>query len=280
MQAKFSIEPPLVPGWVALVALLPVLVTTQLGGSIARSIALSVVRVTTGANPDPDHAVGVLAGMATGAGLLALIALAVPLLRARSPRRSYRLWPAPPQVLVAAAVGTFSLGPLADTLMVAMAGVFPDLTLGTLPRLRALATGRPFWVLWPFFALLPGVAEELFFRGFVQHAFVRTRVAVMASAASFALFHLDPHHIVGVLPLGLFLAWTASRFGTLVTIFAHTFNNTLALLAIQVSELDVGYGSDTPMPGSWLFLGLLLWAGATLVLLRESRKAPRAAGLD
>lgn len=266
-------EPPLVPAWVAVVALFPVLLTTQLGGGIARSIALALVRQPDGAPPAPDHAAGILAGMAAGAGLLAAIALAVPLLGDRSPRVCYQLLPAPPQVVTAAAVGTFALGPLADTLMVTMQSWFPNLTLGTLPRLHALATGQPFWLLWPFFALLPGIAEELFFRGFVQTAFVRTRVAVLASAASFALFHLDPHHIVGVFPLGLFLAWTAARFGTLVTIVAHTLNNTLALLTIQVSELDVGYGSDTPMPRWWLLVGLMLWAVATAVLVRESRQS-------
>ena len=54
-------------------------------------------------------------------------------------------------------------------------------------------------------------------------------LAVLVSGTAFALFHVDPVHVVGVLPLGLFLSWVAQRSNTSVTIFAHVANNSIAL---------------------------------------------------
>jgi hypothetical protein len=84
-------------------------------------------------------------------------------------------------------------------------------------------------------------------------------------------------HIVGVLPLGLFLAWAAARSSTLVTIFAHVLNNSLALVAIQSEALDVGYGSERPMPTAWLIFSLALFAASAIWLAQLTPATTSAA---
>ena len=95
---------------------------------------------------------------------------------------------------------------------------------------------------------------------------IRTAAAILL----FAAFHLDPHHIAGVLPLGFFLAWVGARCGTLVTIVAHIANNTLAIIAVHSETLDVGYGTSEPMPWSWLPVSLVLAALATGMVVNRN----------
>jgi membrane protease YdiL (CAAX protease family) len=198
------------------------------------------------------------------------VSLISPLVAALPVRRTLGLRSAPWQVFVAAAVGTFMLGPLGDQLMSVFAKLFPSLTLGVVPALHDLAKRLPLVVLWPTFALLPGLSEELLFRGVLQRALVRRWVAVIVSGSVFAMFHIDPVHVIGVLPLGLFLAWVAQRSSTSVTIVAHVVNNSVALFAIQSSAFDVGYGTDQPLPPGAVVGSALLFAGAAWVVLRST----------
>jgi membrane protease YdiL (CAAX protease family) len=115
------------------------------------------------------------------------------------------------------------------------------------------------------------VAEELLFRGVLQNALGRNLRAVLIAGTAFALFHIDPVHVVGVLPLGLFLSWVAYRSSTLVSIFAHVVNNTLAVLSIHSATLDVGYGTGRELPMSWLIGSLLVFACAAWTILQTTR---------
>lgn len=267
-----------VPWWLALAALPLIFAASQLLGLLAQTTAASVLMAAGVPKPTPEHPAAVLSAMATGSLLLCACAIVVPRMLELSPARLYRAWLAPAPVFVAASVGTFALGPLADALMVAMAEHFPQATFDAIPRLHELARGMSFVLLWPFFALLPGLSEELFFRGFIQSAFGRPSVAIGVSAVSFAVFHFDPHHAVGVFPLGLFLAWSAHRYGVLVAAVAHIVNNTVALATLKVAELDVGYGSDTVMPAWWVLVGLLvsLTCLGVLATYPASRGSPRS----
>jgi len=177
------------------------------------------------------------------------------------------------RVIAAASLGTIMLGPLGDRLMTWFSALFPGFTLGVVPALHELAQRLPLVWLWPTFALLPGLAEELLFRGVLQRSIANPRWAIALSGCGFALFHMDPVHVLGVLPLGLFLAWVAQRSSTLVSIAAHVVNNSVALLSIHHEALDVGYGSERPVPWSWLALSLLLFALACASVAHDTRGA-------
>jgi membrane protease YdiL (CAAX protease family) len=202
----------------------------------------------------------------------------MPLLASLPVRETLGLRRAPLRVFVAAGLGTVLLGPIGDVCMTTLSQLFPKFSLGVVPALHDIAQGFAWPLLWPAFALLPGLAEELLFRGVLQRAIVRPGLAVLVSGLGFALFHVDPVHVVGVLPLGLFLAWVAQRSGTSVTIFAHVLNNSVAIATIQSATLDVGYGTDRPLPFAWVVASLCGVFLAARVIMRETAPLPPALG--
>jgi membrane protease YdiL (CAAX protease family) len=206
--------------------------------------------------------------MLIGVALFAPSVSGVPLSSALNLRR------ASVPAYLAAALGTVMLSPTADTLMRAMQSLWPDLSLGVVALLHDLVRRIPLLVAWPVFALMPGISEELMFRGLLQSAARRRQVGILVSGLAFSLFHLDPQHIAGVLPLGFFLAWVGSRSGTWVTIFAHVVNNTAAIAAVHIAALDVGYGTDAPMPWPWVPASLLLCGFSVLVIAKHHPLPP------
>jgi membrane protease YdiL (CAAX protease family) len=255
--------------WYAFAALVLGFLLAQLFGKLAGDVARSLLHASADA-----PTVIVISLWASELALVG-IALLMPLLAAKPIVPVLDLRPARRlRVYIWAGAGTVLLGPLGDRLMSAFAQLFPKLSLGVVEQLHDLAQRLPLAVLWPSFALLPGLAEELLFRGVLQGAFRDPRWAIAVSGGVFALFHVDPVHVIGVLPLGLFLAFTAQRSSTLVTIIAHVINNSVALIGIRNSALDVGYGAEQPMPWSWLALSLVAFACMLALLIRDTRARP------
>ena len=259
--------------WVLLAA-----VTAQLVAGFASAIARTWLAGHGASGPAiaGSSAVLVFAMLASSLSLIAVACFAAAL-SGLPLREVLGLRTAPAACYAAAAIGTVMLGPAADVMMRAMQAVLPGASLGIVPMLHDLVRRIPLAVAWPVFALLPGVAEELLFRGLLQNAAPPGARAIALSGIAFALFHVDPHHVAGVLPLGLFLAWVAARCGTLVTIAAHVANNTAAIAAVHSSTFDVGYGTEQPMPWPWLPAGLFCALGAAWVIARST---PRQARFD
>ncbi len=136
-------------------------------------------------------------------------------------------------------------------------------------------------------ALLPAVAEEIFFRGFLGAAFRVGRSAVpgiLAASALFALLHLAPPQFPYTFALGVVLSLLVARSGTLVTaVVAHAAFNALNIVLARfgdtLSSLPVvGRLAAEETGGSWaepLLTGLVLVAGG--VLLCGRRRGQRAA---
>lgn len=88
-----------------------------------------------------------------------------------------------------------------------------------------------------FFALciVPGVCEEVFFRGFCQTSLAArwgTAPAVIISAVMFALLHGNPWYFHLYVMLGLLMGWAYAATGTLVApIVCHVLNNAWSLLS-------------------------------------------------
>ncbi len=122
-----------------------------------------------------------------------------------------------------------SLLPLALGLWTANAlqSVLPgDESLGKLFDSFTIATAIPFVIL---IGLLPGLIEEVFYRGYVQQRLVQRWGAwsgVIVSSLLFALVHLTPLAIVAVVPLGLWFGYISYRSQSILpTIFCHAFVN-------------------------------------------------------
>ena len=128
--------------------------------------------------------------------------------------------------------------------------------------------------------LVPGVVEELAFRGFVFAGLCFYRgpqVALFASSLLFAAFHLDPWHFPAVFLLGL-------TFGALVwlthsiypAILAHMINNLVSLVGLNLQthfgiELLVG---DTAAPTILLVPAGVLFVAGLVLLKRQPAQVP------
>jgi membrane protease YdiL (CAAX protease family) len=144
-----------------------------------------------------------------------------------------------------------------------------------LDRLLVYRGPLDFTLLLVALSIVPGLCEELLFRGYLQAGLthhLRGRVAgIVASAVLFALFHLDPWRFVGVVGLGLYVAWLRDETGSLLpAMAAHAVSNALSI----VLKVSGRFDGDAP-PGS---AGSAFLAGAALAaaiaLVRASR-APR-----
>jgi membrane protease YdiL (CAAX protease family) len=119
----------------------------------------------------------------------------------------------------------------------------------------------------PVLLLLPPIAEEVFFRGFLLSGFRRKRnaaVAVVIVAAIFAVFHMQPAKYLPTFLIGLWLGYVVVATGSLwPAILAHLANNSIPLLG---GEFAVPVWA--PIPAAVVLVGAVL-------LLERVRRADR-----
>ncbi len=129
----------------------------------------------------------------------------------------------------------------------------------------------PVWQMFLVIAVMPGICEELMFRGFLIRFFEKGKFwqPVIISALLFALFHLDPFRFIPVLILGILLGYLSSRSGSIInSMLSHTINNSLALFIglfaekswmkfIVVDAENLRYWVIAP---ALVILALSLWA--------------------
>lgn len=217
---------------------------TTIAAIFVGSVALFTV---TGGLPRPEQPVaGTLDARSLVQGGLVtesvLLLNAVLFARPLSPER-FRLGPSPARgaTLAAIVVGTLALGGALDSL----AAVLGYQQSGTLVQLRKAiteASGGMFVAVLLVVGLFAGVAEELFFRGFMQTRLAERwspRVAVAVTALAFGLLHFDPVHSLLACGLGLWLGLVVERAGSIrPAIAAHVVNNLFACVFPQVIPAD------------------------------------------
>ncbi len=97
----------------------------------------------------------------------------------------------------------------------------------------------PIWQMFLLIAILPGVCEELLFRGFLMRFFEGRQIwyPILASALLFAIFHLDPFRLLPTFLLGILLGYLTLRSGSIVnSMLSHSLNNALALFIVTFAE--------------------------------------------
>lgn len=113
------------------------------------------------------------------------------------------------------------------------------------------------------------IAEELFFRGYVQTRLAqrwRRWIAVTVSSVIFGAMHMDLVQGGFAFAIGLFLGWITERFGSVrPAIVAHVMNN---VGFVVTSALLTGPGSLTRSLAFGVG-GLLVFAVSLMVILRE-----------
>ena len=139
-----------------------------------------------------------------------------------------RQWPVYPVAIVVllaiGALSTLAVGELARWLP----GLEPN-ALAELVRQSQFVDPGSFALFGAAISLIPGLTEELLFRGFIMTG-IRTRFGVVGgvigSTILFALLHIEPIHMLLVLPPGLFLGYLVVRTGSLYpAVVAHAANN-------------------------------------------------------
>lgn len=93
------------------------------------------------------------------------------------------------------------------------------------------------WVNLIFMALIPAVAEELFFRGFMLNTlfgkFKNIHLSIVVSALIFALIHMQVLKLVPMMFLGIIFGYIVYWTGTIWTsVLAHFLNNAFAVYAL------------------------------------------------
>ena len=121
------------------------------------------------------------------------------------------------------------------------------------------------WKTLALIAILPGICEELMFRGFLMRFFEAQGkwIGIIVTAVMFAIFHLDPFKFIPVLLLGLMLGWLLIKSNSIyVTMLFHAVNNAFALLLVHYS--DVAFIKSALMKGENIRYA---WAPSAIIVL-------------
>ena len=125
-------------------------------------------------------------------------------------------------------------------------------------------------------AVLPGVAEELIFRGLLFAVLARVggpRIAIAGSALAFGLVHIDPHHIFIASLLGLQLGALRSLHGLPVAVLAHVANNAFLLTMRFLTEAPIVAPGPLESGPVSMLLATILAGSACASLVHRMRRS-------
>lgn len=149
----------------------------------------------------------------------------------------------PVRIVPALLIATFGV----TILVLAAAGLIPMPEALRAALIQQAAGSSKLTLFLPVVVVAP-LAEEIFFRGFMLRGYLgrySITKAVWASAAVFALFHLNPWQMVAAFPLGLGFAWLFLRTGSLIPgILSHAMANFSTNFLLTPLGLALGYDAD------------------------------------
>jgi membrane protease YdiL (CAAX protease family) len=138
-----------------------------------------------------------------------------------------------------------------------MAGIF-----------RTLGEGGFMIPLAVMIGLVPGICEELLFRGYMQTRLTRSWGAlygILATSIAFAAFHMDLVHSSSVLLIGIYLGWVAWASGSIFpAMLGHFVNNFLGVLAVLV--LPSQGVSDDPITADEIPDSVAIWLSGVVLM--------------
>jgi membrane protease YdiL (CAAX protease family) len=177
--------------------------------------------------------------MLLGASLIGAAASPIPMRkRLRLRNSSERL-----RVYVVAILGLVVAGQTFEYLSIWLGLRDGTSALDFLAKVIASMPGPAFAALLVVGSLGAGIAEELFFRGYMQTRLVErwgAPLGIVLSAAAFGILHFDPLHSSIAFIMGLYLGWLAElRQSILLPIVAHVGNNIVAFVATRLSGGEV-----------------------------------------
>lgn len=194
---------------------------------------------------------GLLLGVVVSCFVLSLVALVGARLSASPVTARLRLGPthtrAAPLALLA--FGAVALGFAVGVLLLVL-NLRRDSVLGTLTDAVQSASGARIALAFALIGVAGPVAEELFFRGYMQTR-LRERwgawPAILIASAAFGLLHMDLAQGITAGALGIYMGWAVEVTGSIrPAIFAHVANNVVATsLSFLASAGENDAGEDT-----------------------------------
>ena len=169
--------------------------------------------------------------------------------------------------LIHAALGGATLGILPGIMATWLLGYFPWMSFGGLDGVPGVVVGD--WGMVVLIVFAAPMIEELIFRGWFWESLqgkYSTIATTLITSFLFAGYHIEPIHVLCVLPMGLWLGWVRSNSKTIYPgVLAHIANNGFAvatmLWAAKGFEFSLGYG---------LFAAFnSIMAGAMIQMTRE-----------
>jgi membrane protease YdiL (CAAX protease family) len=130
------------------------------------------------------------------------------------------------------------------------------------------------WSMFLTAVVVAPVAEEILCRGWMLRGFrvhYSERKAIIASAAIFALLHMNPWQAIVAFPTGIFFAWLALRTGSIMPgMIGHAAGNGYVMLvvpaictALGLTASDLEALQSAPVTAGD-FLGAIVWSGALM----------------
>jgi len=139
-------------------------------------------------------------------------------------------------LLPAMVLGILALSNVLDNVL-NLLGLADDGNLKLIADVIGSARGGELALVFVVMALGAGMAEELFFRGFMQARLLRAwppAAAIATASVAFGILHMDWVHSPVAGLLGLYLGWIAWRSGSIVpAIIAHVVNNAMAVMGAR-----------------------------------------------
>jgi len=99
----------------------------------------------------------------------------------------------------------------------------------------ALFRETPLWLLLLVLAVTPAICEEFYFRGMLMKSMsANPAMAIVISAALFAMMHMSVTKFYATFALGLFIGWVVMRTGALHSgMILHFMNNAFAAITLR-----------------------------------------------
>ena len=118
-------------------------------------------------------------------------------------------------------------------------------------------------------AIVGPVLEELLFRGAITKALLQQynpTKAILISALLFGVFHINPAQILPAFLIGILLAWTYYKTGSLIPcIFMHILNNSLSVyLSIKYPEAENMDDLISGTPYLIILIGAIVWRSLSI----------------
>lgn len=123
-------------------------------------------------------------------------------------------------------------------------------------------------------ALVPGVCEELLFRGYAQRQFERAAGpfgGILLAGGLFGIYHLRPSQFLPLTVLGLYMAYLVWRTGSLIpAMIVHIVHNGLAVVGARYVETHPSYDlqvlEEASMPWYAVLVGFVIVGGVLYVM--------------